>query len=329
MVEEIEAVEENPEETPVEADKVDEEPKVSDDVDVAEALAGMVEKFEEPALEEEEEETSSTDTPGEQEEETPLEGEASPSAVLEALQEAGIEHAYADEESALKSLIEAKRKVGMDDDDRRLGRTIRERGYADGELDSLLDAYRVEKEKQQQREGMPKTAWRPPIEWSSSLTEEQQEQYDAYARERWQEYYRDPEALVREVVYPMLAPEMQRMIDGAQDDVKAESQLQQATKKFSADEIAQVRQLVAQGTPSGVAVELIGLRRGGTVQEEGLSGDEAKKADLAKARKNASVKGSRRSSKRVPAKKHKMQEGEDPDSLEWDIREAMEELGIE
>lgn len=325
MADEIETVEENPEEAPAEADKVEPEPEVSEDDEMAAAFAEVVsaqaDKSEELAPEDE--------VLGEQADETPPEGEATPDAVLDALREAGIEHTYADGEAALTSLIEAKRKVGMDDEDRRLGRWLREKEVAPDELDGLLDAYGKAKEEDRQRTTMPQYGWAPPMEWSPALTEEQQEQFNSYARERWERYYRDPMALVQEIVYPLIAPEMQRMIKSAQSSIQTEARLEKGTAGFTANEIAQVKQLVKQGTPDTIALEHVLLRKQAqTAGTKKLSGEEAKQADLAKAAKAASVKGSRRPKQPAKQGKRKAQEGEDPDSMEWDIRDSMRELGM-
>jgi len=326
-----------PEEAPVSGDELNIETVSKGPEDLADIIDQAAEKAREEMVAEEEAGLESeaaelkpeTELEGEEEpreEETPEE----PQTFLEFLKSQGIEKTYQDDREAWKGAAEAMRLIGERNEAAMRWRELRERGYSEEEIQNLFDAYEQAKEESRQRAEVPQLGWQPPVELKPAMSEEEREKYEEYVAQKWRQYQNDPVSLVREVVYPMLLPEMQRLADAVAAKAEADKIITE-NEAFLKEYATEVRKKMDEGWTSAAAIDYVKWqleKEGKPIPGAEKKGENAKKADMAKAAARGTKEYSRRTRQTKTQARREPAPGEDPNDILFDLEEAMKEVGL-
>jgi hypothetical protein len=201
--------------------------------------------------------------------------------ILEALSKVGLKHDFKTGDDAIKSLVEARKKLSTRDELAKLGEVVAPRWQ---EIQAYL-ASRAQGGQQQPTQQPAEPAWSPPqlpTGWEAEMEKPEGQrsaaivaavqQYEAYVRGKWTDYFRNPSRFFEEHVQPRLAEVLQAREAQAQEASLTDAALQEAAQamKDNLDLVTEsqeeIRKMLTDPNPMRrvtipVAIELIKARK--------------------------------------------------------------------
>jgi hypothetical protein len=266
-------------------------------------------------------------------------------AWLDKLREAGIEHSFDDEDAAIQSYVELRKKLSERDQYAQFGQQVA------GHYDAFQDY--LKQQERQPKHDEPAPPWSPPHSYHPSWLAELQkpeeaqnqaimrklQEYGQYVHEKWQGWMFQPEMFVQE----MVMPKIQQMISGSAEAQQRETRLSSvldANREIASKYQAEIADMVkTHGVPLEYALamvkmhdELQTMKSGKAVKEKvdekrDMRTERASPASIPSKRKAVEATGV------VAQNPHAAEKGSEEDESRWAdpreaAREAMAQFGM-